>query len=240
MIAGKTAAQAPNGGIILTSSTFPPGAQATVSGTSFSVDSNDVIVDGSTYSLPSQPAPTPVFIESQSIVRLSKGGLNVGSSTIAPGTQAIISGHIISAGVSNVVVDGRTYSFLPQPTQVLIGSQSVARAPNGGIRIGNSTVASGNIATVLGHPISVGASDVILDGSTYPLATSAGVVLEQAPQGQPKEVELANGAIVTPGGSAATVSGMTASMLPDDSGIAIDSTTIPFANGAKFGLHSRR
>lgn len=210
LIAGNSIAKAAGGGVVIASSTYAPGAQAQISGTSISVGSDNIAVAGSTHVLPATPSQTPILVGGQvgqSVARASNGGIIVGgSTTIAPGQQATISNHVISAGLSNAVVDGNNYALpssagavlqqasaqqqavAQQSTPVVIGGQNIVKAANGGVAIGGTTIAAGAQATVQGHVVSAGASNVVVDGSSsYALPTSAGATVQQtsAPQEAP-------------------------------------------------------
>ena len=116
----------------------------------------------------------------------------------------------------------------------MVAGQTVARASNGGLVVGTSTIAPGAQATISGHVFSAagtGATNIAIDGSNYALPTSAGALLETPVPASPKTAEaavtLANGDAISAGGPAAVVSGVTASVLGDDSGLVIGSKTIP-------------
>lgn len=186
------------------------------------------------------PIPTagPVLIAGQSVVRAPGGGVTIGSLTIPPGSQTTILSHTISAGSSFVLIDSSIYALptsvgaiLQQPTTslagpVLIAGQSIVRAPNGGLIIGSSTVASGSQATVSGHIVSVGSSSVVIDGSTYALSTSVGAILQKPADVQ--AITLANGAIISAGGPPAALSENTYSIASDGRAFLANGKTMPF------------
>ncbi|KAK4694032.1 hypothetical protein P7C71_g3471, partial [Lecanoromycetidae sp. Uapishka_2] len=267
VLGSSSITRAPNGEIMVGATALPPGSQAIVAGHIVSVASNNanVVIDGTTESLPTSagavlqtPAPqqAPLVIGNQEISRGSNGAILIGTSTLQPGAQTTFDGHTISAAANNnnVIVDGTTESLpttagavleTPVPTQapVLIGGAEVERAQNGGLVIGTTTLPPGAVATIAGHTISAVANsdNVIVDGTNYALPTTPGAVLQtvaspiptSAPTSTPEPVvTLANGALISAGGPAATISGMLASVLPDDSGIVIGSTTYPFPSSA--------
>ena len=259
-VGGNSIVKAPNGGVVIGSSTIAPGSKATISGQVISAGSSNIAIDGSTYTLPSSaggvletPAPqteqeVPVQVGGNSIARASNGGIIVGSSTLAPGSEATISGQVVSAGTTNVAIGSSTYDLAstagavlqtPSPVTlsnapVVVAGQTVARASNGGIVVGTSTIAPGAQATISGHVFSAagtGATNIAIDGSNYALPTTAGALLETPAPVSPKTAEavvtLANGDVISAGGPAAVISGVTASILGDDSGLVIGSKTIP-------------
>ena len=259
-VGGNSIVKAANGGVVIGSSTIAPGSVETISGQVVSAGPSNVAIDGSTYALPTSvgaalvtPAPhteqeVPVQVGGNSIARASTGGIIIGSSTLAPGSEATISGQVVSAGASNVAIGGSTYDLAstagavlqtlspvtPSNAPVVVAGQTVARASNGGLIVGTSTIAPGAQATISGHVFSAagtGATNIAIDGNNYALATTAGVLLETpapiSPLPAEAAVTLANGDVISAGGPAAVVSGVTASVLGDDSGLVIGSKTIP-------------
>ena len=259
-VGGNSIVKAANGGVVIGSSTIAPGLVATISGHVISAGPSNVAIDGSTYALPTSvgatletPAPqseqeVPVQVGGNSIARASNGGIIIGSSTLAPGSEATISGQVVSAGATNVAIGGSTYDLAstagavlqtpspvtPSNAPVVVAGQTVARASNGGLIVGTSTISPGAQATISGHVFSAagtGATNIAIDGNNYALATTAGALLETPAPISPKSAEaavtLANGEVISAGGLAAVVSGVTASVLGDDSGLVIGSKTIP-------------
>ncbi len=248
LIANQSVVRAPGGGIIIGSLKVPPGSQITIQSHTVSAGSSSVLIDSSIYALPisvgavlQQPTTLlagPVLIAGQSVVRASNGGLVIGTSPVASGSQFTISGHTFSAGLSSVLIDGSAYALptrvgaiLQQPTSplespVLIAGQSVIRASNGGLIIGSSTVASGSEATVSGHILSAGSSSVIIDGSTYALPASVGATLQKPADLQ--AITIANGAMISTDGPPAAVSGTTYSIASDGRALLASGKTMPF------------
>ena len=259
-VGGNSIVKAPNGGVVIGSSTIAPGSEATIFGQVISAGPSNVAIDGSTYVLPSSaggvletPAPqteqeVPVQVGGNSISRASNGGIIIGSSTLVPGSEATISGQVVSAGATNIAIGGSTYDLAstagavlqtpspvsPSNAPVVVAGQTVARASNGGLVVGTSTIAPGAQATISGHVFSAagtGATNIAIDGNNYALPTTAGALLETPAPISPNIVEaavtLANGDVISAGGPAAVVSGVTASVLGDDSGLVIGSKTIP-------------
>ena len=249
---GNTIVRDPVGGVVIASSTYTPGQTAQIpDGTPISVGSDHVIVGGSLYALPAA-SQTPAPIAAHSIVRASDGGIVIGSTSIALGAHESVAGHTVSVGASNAVVDDSTYALptsagaiahqpspsLPAQTLLLVNGQSVIRDSNGAVVVGGSTAAPGQEGTVAGHIISVvpSASIAAVDGTTYALATSLGAVAEQMPRQRPNiaqnlqansKLTLANGAVISAGGSPATVSGTVLAIPSDDSGIIVNGKTTP-------------
>ena len=241
LINGQEVQRAPDGGVIFGTATIPPGAQTSVGGHLISAGPSNVVVDGVTSALPSygaHPASSPIFVNGQQMQRAPDGGVLLGSVSLAPGAQTSIGGHSLSIGSTNVIVDGVT-STLPSPgttpttSPLLINGQQMQRAPDGGLIVGSITIPPGAQITIAGHTISIGVSSVLLDGNTYALPTTAGAILLTTanPSSGPQRtaITLPNGSILSAGG-VATISGQVVSVLPNDQGVVIGGSTIPFAS----------
>ena len=248
LIAGQPVVRAPGGGLVIGSSTVPPGAQVTISSHTVLAGFSSVLIDGRTYALsksagvtlqqPPSPSASPLLIAGQSVVRDPSGGLRIGDSTIASGSQNTFSDHVISAGISSILIDGSTYALsksagailqqarVPSASPVLIAGQSVVGDLSGNLVVGSSTIASGSQMTLSGHVISAGSSLVVIDGSTYALPKSIGTV-DQRPD-KPQAITLADGAIVSAGGTRAIMSGTTYSIASDGEDLIANGRTIPF------------
>jgi len=169
---------ASNGAILVGDQTIAAGSETTVSGHIVSAGaSGGLVVDGTTHAFqPSLAAtPTPFLIGSQPIAQASNGALVVAGQTLSQGVLTTISGHIISVGPSNILLDGTTH-LLPSPpatpTPFLIDSQTIAQAPNGALVVGSQTLSAGAQTTISGHVLSIGTDALILDGITHTLPSS--------------------------------------------------------------------
>ena len=168
-------------------------------------------------------SPTAFVVGGSSIVKAANGGVIIGTSTYPPGSQAQISDNLFSVGISSIVVNGTSYA-IPAPSSVdkfLLDTSPISRASDGGAIFEGGTIGLGSRSSINGPVISVGASTVVLDGTSYALPSSAGAIL-QCPSPQPKaSVTLTNGAVLTPGGIAATISGTTYAIPSDNSGLVV-------------------
>ncbi|KAK4692043.1 hypothetical protein P7C71_g5085, partial [Lecanoromycetidae sp. Uapishka_2] len=242
-IGGLPIQAAQNGGAIIAGSTFASGAQIVTAGHTISVASgNVVVVDGTSRLLPTaEPAAaSPLMIGGSPMERAPNGAFIVGGSTLVVGAQTTISGHVISVGAVNVVIDGTTNALpTPAPTlassPIVIDGQQMQRAPSGGVAIGSTTLALGAQTTIAGHVISVGPSDVVVDSSTYafPSSASAMILSELPPGAQRSAITLPNGSVLSAGG-VATISGQVVSVLSNDEGAVIGGSTIAFAPNTVF------
>lgn len=236
LIADQSIVRAPSGGLIVGSSTVASGSQVTISGHTFSAGSSSVLIDGSTYALPTSVGVTlqqqisrlesPILIAGQTVVRAPSGGLFIDSSTIASGSQVTVSGHIVSADSSSVIIDGSTYA-LPTSVGAILRQYANLQA---------TTLANGAI-------ISAGGSPATLSGTTYSMASDGGELIANgktvAFPTEPQSVFtiagetftaaptdfVAAGKTVALDGSAVTIGGTVVSLGP--SGLQIGSSTIP-------------
>ncbi len=166
---------ASDGRILIGDQILKPGIQTTIAGQVVSAGGNgNIVLDGTTHAFPSPPkaTPTPFLIGTQPVQMASDGAILVGDHTIAAGSETTVSGHIVSAGASGgLVVDGTTHAFQPTlaatPTPFLIGSQTIAQASNGALVVAGQTLSQGAVTTMSGHVISVGPSNILLDGTTH-------------------------------------------------------------------------
>ena len=228
LIGGQTIAEAASGGVVIGSSTYLPGTQGIAFGTAFSVGADNVVVDGSTYNLPTYATKKPILVGSESVTRASNGDIVIGDSTVAPGSQEIISGHMISAGFESVVIDGSTYAL---PTNVVSEHTTTPQS----IMLANGVVlsAGGNAATVSGTTYTMPSNDngaIIINGKTVSFNTEArsvfsiaGLTFTANPTGF-----VVDGHSVLPDGAAVMIAGTTVSLGP--LGLRIGSSTIPLTS----------
>ena len=155
--------------------------------------------------------PAPLSVGTNPVLKAANGGLIVAGSTISQGSTTSLLGHVIAANSDNVVVDGTTHSLAPvtadpveAPTATPLeqANSPVLKAANGDLVIAGSTVPQGSTTSLLGHAISVGSDNVVLDGTTHafgpvtahPLETPAPLMIANQPV-----IKAANGGIVIAG-----------------------------------------
>lgn len=202
LLSNNQVVQITNGGLQVAGQTLVPGSQVTASGHIIDyANPSNVIVDGTSHSLAPISTSNPLVVGNQSLQRASSGALIVAGTTIAPGQQAVVSGHVYSvaattAGSSNVIVDGSTYSLPPTKNAYLV-----------------QTIPSSNPAAIATGPITLGNGLVVTPQITP--APGSNSVANQV-------FNLPNGAAVSVGGSAAVVSGTTYSALPSNQGFLVN------------------
>ncbi len=231
IVNGKTAQRLSDGGLLIAGQTLAPGSQATVSGAVVANDNGNVIVDGVTHALPSR-TETPLIVNGKTAQILSDGGLLIAGQTLAPGSQATVSGAVVSVDNNNVVVDGITHAYLPVPTPtatpIIVNGKAAQILPNGGLIIASQTLTPGTQATVAGAVVSVGAGNFVVDGTTHalsPPATESPTPLLIAGQSVQKASDGAFivGSMTITQGSQATIAGHVVSV--GASALVIDAST---------------
>ena len=227
----QTVQKQANGNVVVGNSIVPEGQQATVDGHALFNAPDHVVVDGLTHAL----APTPVFADSSApflqdnqVVQVSNNGLQIAGQTFVPGSQASVQGHDLNYEKPGlVIIDGTTKSLSPISTAnpLVIGTQTLSRAANGGVLVSGQTVAPG--APVIANEQTydmAGDSSIIANGQTYALPPTKNAYLVQAiptdsayTSHLPEPVTLSNGLILPPQPAAPSCSSSCAPIynLPD-------------------------
>ena len=230
-VGDSTIEKALGGGAVIGKSTYTAGYEGQLSNTPISVGVDNVVVGTITHPLPTS---TPVLVGGNTIVKAGNGNVIIGSSTYSPGSHAQISDKSFSVGVDSVVVDGTPYA-IPTPSttdRALINNSPISRAPDGGAIFQGGTIGIGSQTSLNSHVISVGASTVVVDGTSYAFPISAGAVL-QSPNPQPyAPVILTNGVVLTPGGAEVKFSGTAYAIPSGDSGLVVNGQTVQFPTGS--------
>ncbi len=216
--------------------TIPAGSKSTIAGHVISAFASLGAVYGSVYALllsggagsqPSVPLSDPLLVAGESVVRAASGDIIIGSSTIEPGSPVIMSGYTISAGQSNVLIDGSTYA-LPSSVGAVIqqssNPQSITLANGGIISAGGSPITlSGTVYSIM----SGGGSDLVVSDTAVTMAKTAQSVFQidgQTYTAAPTGFAI-SGQTIAVGGSAVTIGGTVFSLGP--SGLQIGFSTIP-------------
>lgn len=192
--------------------------------------------------------PAPLSVGRNPVLKAVNGGLIVAGTTISQGSTTSLLGHVIVANSDNVVLDGTTHSLAPvtaypvetpTSTPLEIANEPVLKAANGDLVIAGSTVSQGSMTRLLGHVISVGLGNVVLDGTTHafgpvtahPLETPTPFEIANQPV-----MEAANGGLVLAGvtipqGSQISLFGHVVSVGADN--LVEDGKTLAFAANTK-------
>ncbi|KAL8668531.1 MAG: hypothetical protein Q9168_006844 [Polycauliona sp. 1 TL-2023] len=168
-----------------------------------------------------------------SISRAPNGATVVGDTTIQPGEAEVIQGTPISLAPNAIIIGTSSYTFLspPAPTpQTPPSVPSIEQGPEGGLIVGTTTIMPGNSGSINGHNVSVGSSNVLIDGKplAFPARTAAtsmpliinGATIQKASNGN-----IIIGSSTLSPGSAATIDGHTISLATNDANIIIDQKT---------------
>ena len=162
--------------------------------------------------------PAPLSVGDSPVLQAPDGGLIVAGSTIAQGSTTSLRGHVIAANSGNVVVDGTTHSLAtataypveaPIATPLEIANRPVLKAANGDLIIAGSTVSQGSTTSLLGHAISVGSDNVVLDGTTHAFGPITAHPLET-----PTPLEIANQPVLKAANGGVVIAG---TMIPQGS-----------------------
>ena len=191
--------------------------------------------------------PAPLSVGDSPVLQGPDGGLIIAGSTIAQGSTTSLLGHVIAANSDNVVVDGTTHTLAPATaypvetptaTPLEIANRPVLKAANGDLVIAGSTISQGSTTSLLGHAISVGSDNVVLDGTTHafgpitahPLETSAPLEIANQPVLKAANGGIAIAGTTIPQGSQTSLFGHVISV--GASGVVDDGETLTFAANA--------
>lgn len=157
--------------------------------------------------------PAPLSVGNDPVLKAANGGLLVAGTTISPGSTTSLLGHIIVANPGNVVLDGTTHSIAPvtpypvetpTSTSLDIANQPVLIAANGDLVVADSTIPQGSTTSLLGHAISVGSDNVVLDGTTHAFGPVTAHPLET-----PTPLEIANQPVIKAANGGVVIAGTT-------------------------------
>lgn len=152
--------QLPSSALLIGSQTLTPGITTTISGTAITLGTGNVVLDGSTFFLPSLTGsvsaplqtPAPLLIAATYASEAPNGGIVVAGTTVLPGAETTISGTTISIPATGaaavVVVNGVTHALLnptTPPSSILTNTNAIILTP--GALITNS---NGNVVTYTG------------------------------------------------------------------------------------------
>ncbi len=205
-IGGHQIQAASGGGIIIESTTIPPGARTTIDSTPISVDKDQLIIASST--IPLNP-----------IITLVNGDV-----ISAGGKAAIVSGTTVALAPNDdaLIVNGKTSPLPPPPpppTPLLtVAGEILTPAPTGFVIGGQSVLPGGSAVTFAGSTFSLASASNALDvnGKTTPLPQTPTSVFKAGSQtftAATTGFEIGTQS-VSPGGSAVIVDGTVVSLGP--------------------------
>lgn len=212
-IGGQSMVKAANGGVVIGTSTYPPGSQAQVSDKALSVGVDSVVVDGTSYAI-----PTPGTAD---------GG------TISLGSLSGINGHTYLVGASIIVVDGTSYA-LPSSAGAILPTPHPQPTASVTLSDGAVLIPGGTAATLSGTTYAIPSDDnvLVVNGQIIPFPTEttlqsvftvAGQVFTAVPTGF-----AIGGQSVVLDGTAAMLDGTVVSLGP--SGLQVGSMTMPLSS----------
>ena len=165
-----------------TGSTTPKSIQITIASLTVSNNVESIAMDSSTFDVKPTSATAPLLTQNQ-VLQLRSGKFEIAGQTITPGSEVKISDQQLKYGASGeVVVDGTSHTLMLISTgnPLVIGSQTIRRASDGGLLITGSTLANGRKATLFGHTYSLdGSSILIADEKSYSLPQVGNAYLVQ-------------------------------------------------------------
>ena len=135
--------------------------QTAINGITYSEDATEAVISGKTYSIGPNVSPTTIVIGSQTLV-IGPDGVQ----GPAKPSAITLNGLTITADASQAIIGGTTYSWGPNvsPTAITIGTQTLVLGPDG-----VQTAATSSIITLNGLAITMGTSQAMISGTTYPL-----------------------------------------------------------------------
>lgn len=93
-IGGQSMVKAANGGVVIGTSIYPPGSQAQISNPDLSVGVNGVVVDGTSYVIPTSGAGDTILVDRNPISRAPDGGVIFEGGSIGIGSQSSFFGYM--------------------------------------------------------------------------------------------------------------------------------------------------
>ncbi|KAK0280179.1 hypothetical protein LTR35_008330 [Friedmanniomyces endolithicus] len=206
-----SAVVASSGRVVVAGSTYTPGQRFTVNGQVGSVGTSAIVVGGtSTIAFSAAPASTNAAVAQTAVV--TAGGQTftaarqgsgtvvvVGSSTLTAGGAAItVSGQVISAASSGLVVGSSTVDFAAVPAVSQAAAQT-AVVTAGGQTFTASRQASGSVVVVGSSTLTAGGAAVTVSGQVFS-AASSGLVVGSSTVGFAVGPAATQTAVVTAGG----------------------------------------
>ncbi|KAL9076347.1 MAG: hypothetical protein Q9161_001063 [Pseudevernia consocians] len=239
-IGAETFAVNPTGFKINNAAISPGGTAYTVDGTAISLDqSGNLAIGSSIVSLTSPSSITILTVAGQTFTP-NPSAISIAGTTIsADGPAVKISGTIISLGSNGALKIGSSILSLPTlsetpPNKIYtVAGQTFTPNPSAFPIAGTIVSAGGSAVTIDGTIISLDPSGALAIGSTTidlpnlsdPLSSQVYTVAGQTFTPNPSAFPIAN-TVISAGGPAATINGITVSLQPSGT-LLIGSSTIP-------------
>ena len=253
-INSETVTPAPTGFLVGGASILPGAPAVTISGTPISLDESSHLYVGSSVIALSMTPSLSVFTAGSQTITPKPGGFAIGSTSISPGGPAVtVSGTVLSLdlsshlriGSSTMTLNSGTLSdsliftagaltFSANPTGFTVGSATIL--PDGPATTIDGTVISldasshlyigSSVATLPSQPTSILTGSTMATLASPSQTASIFTIGTQTFTANPNGFQIA-GTTLTPGGPAATVSGITVS-LAQNGNLDIGSSTISF------------
>ena len=202
-----------------------------------------VVAAGVTFA-PTTQTPTPIVTNGITFAPAVQNASPViaGGITFAPIAQPVspnIREPVVAGGITfqPSLIQSSNALPLQTPAPLSVGSNPVVKALNGDLIIAGTTIPPGSTTSLLGHVIAANIDNVVLDGTTHPLAPAT-VYPAEPPTPTPLSIanepvlQAANGDLVVAGstlspGRATSVLGHAISVAPAN--VVLDGTTHAFA-----------
>lgn len=146
-----------------------------IAGVSIGVGASAVVISGTTYNIGPTATPTTVVVNGQTL-SIGSGGVGFASTTLQGSSFAttVVGGVTLGIEPSQVVISGTTYNIGPSatPTTIVVNGETISIGPSGA-GFASTTLRGLTTTAVGGITLGVGASQVVISGTTYNIDPSA-------------------------------------------------------------------
>lgn len=239
-IAGQTIRVDRTGALVVGDEVIRSGKQMDVDGNHISVAHDHMVINGKAYAMPPGPAfasaessvpdPGPT-ISGHSMRPVADGAVVVDGSTMSQGQSTVVDGNTVKIASDSLIINGKTYPLSALATKTpaadsvgqvppKVDGETVEAASDGGVILGDSSIALGHSTNIHGTYVSVGPKSLVIGSSTYsaPTITSNDIDYEpslQAWSGVVMHISTAtNGALVIGSSTLLSDTQMTLSGIP--------------------------
>ena len=148
-----------------------------INGVDLGIGASEVVISGTTYKIGPSASPTTIVVNGQTI-SIGSGGVGFASTTLQASSFATtaVDGVRLAVGASQVVISGTTYNIGPsaRPTTIVVNGQTISIG-SGGVGFTSTTLQGSSFTTTAVGRVtfSIGASQVVISGTTYNIGPSA-------------------------------------------------------------------